>query len=71
MGSIDRGELRRDVDALCAVVSRFRKHSYEALTVVELVEVLEERALAIGQLEALKYELRSPFIRPSGRRTWL
>ncbi len=61
--------IQTDIDALSAVVSRFQRHSYEALTPAKLAEVLEERAFVIGQLDALTYELRSPFARPNGRRT--
>lgn len=63
--------IQADIDALSAVVSRFQRHSYEALTPSRLVEVLEERAFLLGQLDALTYELSSPFGLPNGRRTWL
>jgi hypothetical protein len=62
-------KIQADVDALSAAVSRFAGHSYEALTPSELLDVLEERAFLVGQLDALMYELRSPFARPRGRRT--
>ncbi|OCB27625.1 hypothetical protein A5674_01075 [Mycobacterium malmoense] len=59
-----------EIDALSAAVSRFERHSYEALTPSGLVDVLEECAFLIGQLDALRYELCSPFGRPVGRRAW-
>ncbi|MEB4211722.1 hypothetical protein [Mycobacterium sp. 94-17] len=43
---------------------------YASLTFSELVQVLEECELLLGWLAALEYELRGPFSRPSGRRTW-
>jgi hypothetical protein len=48
MGSIDRAELREDVEALRAVVSRFVGHSYDALTNPE----------RLGLLEVLEHETR-------------
>ncbi|HEX5256974.1 MAG TPA: hypothetical protein VFW69_24460 [Mycobacterium sp.] len=69
MRSINVEKIEADYDALCAVVARFQKHSYEALTFSELVEVLEDYEFLIGWLDAFKYELGSPFTLPSGRRT--
>jgi hypothetical protein len=69
MSSISCRELQDDVDALRAVISCFQGHSYEALTAAEGVDALEERAFLIGALDALGYELCSPFTRPSERRT--
>ncbi len=43
MRSIDHREFQEDIDAVCAVISRFQGLSYEALTAAELVDVLEER----------------------------
>lgn len=62
-------EIQADVDSLSAAVSRFQALSWEALTAAELVAELGKYAFLIGRLDALIYELRSPFARPSGRRT--
>lgn len=62
-------EIDADIDALSAAFSRFEAISWEALTPAELVGVLEKYAFVIGRLDAVIYELRSPFARPSGRRT--
>jgi hypothetical protein len=48
MGSIDRAELREDVEALRAAVSRFVGHSYDSLTNPE----------RLGLLEVLEHETR-------------
>jgi hypothetical protein len=69
MGSSTCEEIHADVDALSAAVSRFQALSWEALTPAELVDVLGKYAFLIGRLDALIYELRCPFARPSGRRT--
>ena len=62
-------QIHGEIDALRAVASRLQGLSYEGLPPSELVDVLEEYAFLIGRAEALKYELLSPFVRPSGRRT--
>ncbi|OBL07759.1 hypothetical protein A5646_13295 [Mycobacterium sp. 1245499.0] len=61
-------KIQADVDALSAAVSRFQALSWEALTPAELVDVLERYACFIGRLDALIYELRSPFARLGGTR---
>ena len=43
--------------------------SLDSLTVPELIAALERYECLIGRLDAVVYELRSPFARPSGRRT--
>ena len=58
-----------EIDALRAMASRLEGLAYEGLTASELVVVLDEYAFLIGRLEAVEYELLSPFTRPSGRRT--
>ncbi|OBB88192.1 hypothetical protein A5760_24940 [Mycobacterium colombiense] len=58
-------EIQADVDALSAAVSRFQAPSWDALTPAELGKY----AFLIGRLDALIYELRSAFARPSGRCT--
>lgn len=67
MSSITWEEIQDDIDALSAALSRFQALSWEALTPAELVGVLEKYAFVIGRLDAVIYELRSPFARPSGR----
>ncbi|OBH64637.1 hypothetical protein A5685_20495 [Mycobacterium colombiense] len=62
-------EIQADVDALRAALSRFQALSWEALTPAELVDVLGKYVFLTGRLDALIYELRSPFAWPSGRRT--
>ncbi|MGN6338405.1 hypothetical protein [Mycobacterium sp.] len=62
-------EIGADIDALSAAFSRFEAISWEAMTPAELVDVLDEYAFLIGRLEAVEYELRSPFARLRGRRT--
>ncbi len=62
-------EIDADIDALSAALSRFEAISWEAMTPAELVDVLGSYAFLIGRLDAVIYELRSPFARPSGRRT--
>lgn len=69
MRSINVEKILDDVDALSAALSRFQALSWEALTPAQLVDVLEKYAFVIGRLDAAMYELRSPFARPSGRRT--
>ncbi len=69
MRSINGEKNQDDVDALSAALSRFQALSWEALTPAQLVDVLEKYAFVIGRLYAVIYELRSPFARPSGRRT--
>ncbi|GAB1816339.1 hypothetical protein [Mycobacterium sp. MUNTM1] len=69
MRSMDLAKIQADYDALCAVVARLQEHSYEAITFSELVEVLEEYEFLVGWRGAVRYELRSPFLRPTGRRT--
>lgn len=68
MRSITWPEIQADVDALSAALSRFQALSWEALTPAELVDALGKYAFLTGRLDALIYELRSPFARPSGRR---
>ena len=63
------GEIAADIDALSAAFSRFEAISWETMTPAELVDVLDEYAFLIGRLEAVEYELLSPFARPRGRRT--
>ncbi|HET9890888.1 MAG TPA: hypothetical protein VFQ42_10335 [Mycobacterium sp.] len=60
-------KIQADVDALSAALSRFEAISWEAMTPAELVVVLDEYAFLIGRLEAVEYELLSPFARPRGR----
>lgn len=43
--------------------------SLDSMTVAERVAALERRQFLTGRLDALIYELRSPFVRPSGLRT--
>ncbi len=45
--------------------------SLDSLTAPELVAVLDRYLFLVGRLDALIYELSSPFVRPVGRRTWL
>ncbi|MGD1171257.1 hypothetical protein ACKUVQ_24600 [Mycobacterium seoulense] len=45
--------------------------SRESLTAPELVAALDRYLFLVGRLDALIYELSSPFVRPVGRRTWL
>jgi hypothetical protein len=68
MSSSTYDEVQVDIDALSATASQVQALSWEALTPAELVDVLEKYAFLIGRLDALIYELRSPFARPSGRR---
>lgn len=42
--------------------------SLDSMTVPEQVAALERYAFLTGRLDALIYELRSPFARPIGRR---
>ena len=51
------------------MASRLEGRVYEGLTASELVVVLDEYAFLIGRLEAVEYELLSPFARLRGRRT--
>ncbi|OBH15077.1 hypothetical protein [Mycobacterium sp. E3247] len=44
--------------------------SIDSLTAGDLVEALDCYALLMVRLDALIYELSSPFGRPGGRRTW-
>lgn len=62
-------EIHADIDALSAALSRVEALSWEALTTAELLDVLGTYAFLSGRLDALIYELRSPFARPSGRHT--
>ncbi|RAU98402.1 hypothetical protein DQP58_05765 [Mycobacterium colombiense] len=61
-------KIQADVDALSAAVSRFQALSWEAMTPAELVDALERYALFVGRLDALIYELSSPFTRLGGTR---
>ncbi|OBH60591.1 hypothetical protein [Mycobacterium sp. E2479] len=69
MRSSTRQQIQAVIDVLTAAVSSYERHFYQALTPSELVDVLEEGAFLVGQLDALMYELRSPFARPRGRWT--
>ncbi len=69
MRSDGREEIDAVFDALDADLDRVCALSFDALTTPELVDVLEKRALVVGRLQAVRYELGSPFTRPSGRRT--
>jgi hypothetical protein len=62
-------EIGADIDALSAAFSRFEAISWETMTPAELVYVLGSYAFLVGRLDALTYELLSPFARPRGRRT--
>lgn len=62
-------EIHADIDALSAALSRVQALLWEALTPTELVDVLGTYAFLVGRLDALIYELRSPFALPSGRHT--
>ncbi|OMC26063.1 HNH endonuclease signature motif containing protein [Mycobacterium colombiense] len=53
----DREELQRDVDALCAVASRFQEHSYEALTNPERLGILEKFECVIRKLQTPSNQL--------------
>ena len=66
-------DARDQIDALFdefdAAHSRFLASSFDSLTAPELLAVSERYAFLMGRLDALRYELSSPFGRPSGRRT--
>ncbi|WP_142254625.1 DUF222 domain-containing protein, partial [Mycobacterium colombiense] len=53
----DREELQRDIDALCAVASRFQEHSYEALTNPERLGILEKFECVIRKLQTPSHQL--------------
>jgi hypothetical protein len=53
----DREELQHDVDALRAVVSRFREHSYVALTNPERLQMLEVLECEARKLQAPSHQL--------------
>ncbi|MGV0071094.1 HNH endonuclease signature motif containing protein [Mycobacterium colombiense] len=53
----DREELQHDVDALRAVVSRFREHSYDALTNPERLQMLEVLECEARKLQAPSHQL--------------
>lgn len=57
MNLTDREELQHDVDALRAVVSRFREHSYDALTNPERLQMLEVLECEARKLQALSHQL--------------
>jgi hypothetical protein len=52
-------------DELDAAQSRLLASSFDSLTGPELLAVLGRYALLMGRLDALRYELTSPFARPS------
>ena len=62
-------EAVEEIDALRPMASRLEGLAYEGPTAAELVVILDQYAILIGRLEAVEYELLSPFTRPSGRRT--
>lgn len=53
------------LDEFEAAHSRFLSSRFDSLTHPKLLAVLERYALLVGRLEALRYELTSPFARPS------
>ncbi|OBK87747.1 HNH endonuclease signature motif containing protein [Mycobacterium sp. 1165178.9] len=57
MLSNTREELQDDVDALRAIVSRFREHSYEALTNPERLQLLETLECETRKLQAPTHQL--------------
>ncbi|WP_459971737.1 13E12 repeat family protein, partial [Mycobacterium sp. MUNTM1] len=58
MGSIsDREQIQADVDALCAVASRFQEHSYAALTNPERLGILETLERVARKLQAPSHQL--------------
>ncbi|MEE2854949.1 MAG: hypothetical protein VX424_20100 [Actinomycetota bacterium] len=56
---------------MSAALSRFQALSWESLSPAEFVDALEKYVFLVGRLDALTYELWSPFAQPSGRRRWL
>ncbi|MDM4139432.1 MULTISPECIES: HNH endonuclease signature motif containing protein [Mycobacterium] len=57
MRSIDREELRDDVEALRAAISRFQDHSYEALTTPERLGLLGTLEREVRRMQALGHQL--------------
>lgn len=54
---MDREQIQQDVDALCALASRFQEHSYEALTNPERLGLLEKFECVTRRLQAPSHQL--------------
>jgi hypothetical protein len=54
-------------DELDATIGRFLAAPLGSLTAPELLAILERYAFLMGRLDALQYELTSPFVRPARR----
>ncbi|WP_156747050.1 DUF222 domain-containing protein, partial [Mycobacterium sp. E2733] len=57
MTVFSREEIQDDVNALCAVVSRFQRHSYEALTNPERLRLLEVLECETRRLQTPRHQL--------------
>ncbi len=57
MALTDREDIEHDVDALCAVASRFHQHSYAALTNPERLRILEKLERVTRKLQAPSHQL--------------
>ncbi|WP_082947505.1 HNH endonuclease signature motif containing protein [Mycobacterium sp. E2479] len=57
MTLMDREQIQQDVDALCALASRFQEHSYEALTNPERLGLLEKFECVTRRLQAPSHQL--------------
>jgi hypothetical protein len=65
MSSIESsGRIDAAFDEFDAAIGRFLAASFGSLTAPELLAILERYALLIGRLDALRYELTSPFRAP-------
>jgi hypothetical protein len=64
MRSIHGDRLGDLLDAFDAAHNRFLASSFDALTAAELVVLLQRYAFLMGRLDALRYELASPFAGP-------
>jgi hypothetical protein len=66
MHSIDGLKVDVLLDEFDAAHSRFLASRLDLLTVPELLAVMEHYEFLMGRLDALKYELTSPFARRAG-----
>src|SRR5690242_12549114 len=53
----DREQIQHDVDALCAMASRFQEHSYETLTNPERLGILKKFECVARKLQAPTHQL--------------
>jgi hypothetical protein len=61
------GRIAAVFDELDAAIGRFLAAPLGSLTAPELLAILERYAFLLGRLDAFRYELTSPFVRPVRR----